>query len=233
MHAGFLSIATMSAGVLVGTLCLGVVAQSCSGGGGGEDAGAADVDLYGPGPCRDGTIRILACTAADGGAAPEAFSDEACLSLDDASQRQGVRHDDARAPSIDQPAEGAALPAAVPYTFTWHPGTFALRRTLHAPRALTAMDEWRRFTTLIPEASAHCAPFNGVGYAVVFTAGAQEVLRAETASRSYTPAEDAWARLRAVRGLIAVRVVVARFGASAVVEGPFDQSTPRGFTLIP
>jgi hypothetical protein len=231
MRTRLLPIVTMSAGLFVGALALGALSQSCSGSGDAADAGAADVDLYGPGPCRDGTIRIAACTAADGGASPESFSDEACLSLDDVSRRQGVAHDDARAPSIEQPAEGAAIPSASPYTFTWRPGALALRRA--RPRALTAMDEWRRFVTLIPEAEAHCPPFNGVGYAVVFTAGAQEVLRAETSTRSYTPAEDAWARLRAVRGAIGVRVLAARFSASAVVEGPFDQSTERRFTLAP
>ena len=222
----------MTAGLLTGALLVGLAAPSCTGDGGGSDAGAADVDLYGPGPCRDGTIRILSCSASDA-AAPETFSDEACLSLDDATQRQGVAHDDARAPTIDRPAEGAALPAAVPFTFTWSPGTLVRRPVRLAPRALTALDEWRRFVTLIPEAEAHCPPFNGVGYAVVFTAGAQEVLRAETASRRYTPAADAWARLQAVRGVIGMRVVVARFGASAVVEGPFDQSAARRFTLTP
>ena len=233
MRTRFISVAGLAAALFTGSLALGIATQSCSSGSNPvADAGTADTGEE-TGPCSDGTIQLLACEGVDGAPPVETFSDEACQALDDAEHRSGVSHDAARAPSIDAPTEAQAVPSTAPFTFRWHNGTVAARTPRVPPRGYTLGDELARWTQLVPSADAHCAPFNGVAYAVVFRANGQELLRAETSRASYTPTADAWTRLRAARGTLELRVEVARFGTSMVTEGPYDQTTPRTFTLTP
>lgn len=196
---------------------------------GGSDGGG------GSGPCSDGTIQLLECEPDDAGAVEDPFTDEACQGLDTAETRSGVMHNDMQAPAIDAPTEGQAVPGAAPFHFTWHPTGLSRRApVLRAPRAYTWRDELIRWSSLIPAAEAHCAPYGGVAFAVVFkNAAGQVVLRAETSHRDYTPTADAWTRLRAVSGTISMTVEAARFSNNAVTEGPFDQTTPRHFTITP
>jgi hypothetical protein len=179
------------------------------------------------GPCHDGTIVLLGCEPVDG-STPDRYTDEACEGLDTAESRAAAMASDAQAPAIDAPMEGETLPNATPYTFRWHPQGLA-----RAPRVRPF--EWRddlaRWTTLLPAADAHCAPFGGVAYALVFGAGGQPLLRVETANTSYTPDADAWTRLRAARGAISLNIEVARFASNAVTEGPFVTATARTFTI--
>jgi hypothetical protein len=140
--------------------------------------------------------------------------------------------DDTQAPAIDLPAEGAALPAAAAFTFTWHPTGLSLRRGT-APRMYAWRDELVRWSALIPAADAHCPAFGGVGYAVIFSANGQQILRAETARTSYQPTPSAWMHLVAAPGTISMVVEVARFSDNTVTQGPYVDATPRHFTISP
>lgn len=204
------------------SLVVGVVAPSCSD----DTQTPSDASVYPSRPCTDGTYVLASCLATADGAAPERFSDEACRTLVDVEQRGGVTHDDARAPRVTAPTEGATIAGDTPFTFSWMP-TGITRRGGRG-------GWWPTWApALIAEAEAHCPPFSGTGYAAVFRAGGQELIRVETASTSWTPPADAWARLRAARGTIEMRVLVMRFSANNITEGPVDQSAPRRFTIAP
>lgn len=214
-------------------LALSAALQSCSPNGGG-DAGA-DANPYGnAGSCTDGTVFLLSCTAPnDGGAPLETYTDEACIGLDTAERARGIAMDNAQAPAIDQPTEGAAVPAATPFTFTWRPQGLSLRPRSAARSLLAWHDALRGAGLLVGEAQAHCSPFSGLGYALTFRANGQVLLRAQTAAAQYRPTASAWALLQAARGAISLTVEAARFGNNAVTAGPVVQATPRTFTLAP
>jgi hypothetical protein len=234
MRPTVFSIAFLATGFLAAPLVASVVIEACSGSGGSD--GGADGNPYGnpTGPCRDGTIQMLSCTQTiEGGAPLETFSDEACLGLDTAEARTGLTHDSAQAPAMDQPAEGATLPATPPFTFAWHPTGLAWRLRRAPARRFTWRDDLTRWAALVPAAEAHCPAFGGVGYAVIFRTHGQQLLRSNTAHTYYQPTPDAWARLRAARGTIEMTVEAARFSNNTVTEGPYDQATPRHFTIAP
>lgn len=158
------------------------------------------------------------------------FSDEACTVLDDAIARS-LTTDTARAPSITAPNEDQALPAATPFTFTWSAPT--ARRALPTRRPMTWRDELARWTTLIPEAQAHCAPFSGQAYELRFVVQGEVVLRRQQSLTSYTPDASRWSflRTRAAGRPIELRIVTARFSSDLVSTGPFVASQPRRFTI--
>lgn len=174
-------------------------------------------------------------------AGTDPFSDEACRSFDDALMRGSPQVDPARSPVIDEPAAGAVLGSAAPATFRWHGQLAGLRMTpLGVPlsdppaRAMTWRDELARWTTLVPRAYAHCPPFNGVGYALLFRSGGRVVLRVEQSRTEYTPDAQAWSTLRGAGGPIELTVLAARFRGSLIEPegGPFA-SEPRRFTIAP
>ncbi|MBL8682600.1 MAG: hypothetical protein JNK05_25755 [Myxococcales bacterium] len=181
--------------------------------------------------------------ACDRGGDP--YSDEACFALDDVESRTRATVDAMRAPTITAPTAGAALPAATPFAFQWTAPTALAPRTtplrwrrasvtpaLEA-RTPTALDELRRWTSLVPEAHAHCAPFSGLGYGLDFRANGRVVLRVEQSATSYTPSALAWDMLRAAGGPIEIRITAARFRNSTVSEGPFESPTRVTFTITP
>ncbi|MEZ4391852.1 MAG: hypothetical protein R3A48_12205 [Polyangiales bacterium] len=177
-------------------------------------------------PCANpDTISLPDCDVGS-----DRFSDEACTVLDDAITR-GLSTDTARAPSITAPTEDQALPAAAPFTFTWSAPT--ARRGLPPRRPMTWRDELARWTTLIPEAQAHCAPFSGQAYELRFVIQGQVVLRRQQSLTSYTPDASRWSYLRtqAAGRPIELRIVTARFSNNLVGAGPFVASQPRRFTI--
>jgi hypothetical protein len=187
----------------------------------------------GAGPCQNGDIVLLECEPVDG-STPDRYTDEACEALDTAESRMAPTPSDSQAPAIDAPAEGAALPSATPFTFTWHPQGLAYRiQPAPSQRGFEWRDDLARWSTLLPAAEAHCAPFGGVAYALVFRANNQQLLRVETANTSWTPEGDAWTRLRAAVGTISLTIEAARFASNAVTEGPVVSVTPRTFTIAP
>jgi hypothetical protein len=206
-----------------------LLSASCTGGNG------ADSGIDASGPCQNGTIRLLDCEPNEAGVASELFTDEACDGLDTAEMRNGVMHSDMQAPGVDMPTEGQVLPSATPFTFVWHNNGLTLRApAAPATRAFTWRDDLVRWTTFLPSAAAHCAPFGGIGYAITFIASNNQLIfRVETANRRYTPTADDWTRLRAAIGTITMNVEAARFFNNAVTEGPFDEQTPRHFTIGP
>lgn len=191
--------------------------------------------------CDDHTLPGAACSDRNVISLPtcpteDAFSDEACQSFDDRTTNGQATADDARAPSIAAPTEGQAVPGATPFTFQWTAPT-TLRRRAPGTRALTVADEWRRWTTLLPEAQAHCPPFSGRAYDLIFRRGGQVVFRRQQSGASWTPDAAAWARLRAAAsaGPLELTVQTATFSANVIsgAAGPFVQSTPRRFTITP
>ncbi len=186
----------------------------------------------GPDPCRDGTILLMGCEPDDGGVIQDRFTDEACGGLDTAETRAAPTTSDAQAPAIDAPSEAQALPGATPFTFRWHPQGLALRAPL-SPRPFRWQDDLARWTTLLPSAEAHCAPFGGLGYALIFAAEGQRVFRVETGRTDWTADPVAWRRLRAAHGAISLTIEAARFASNTVTEGPVISVTPRTFTILP
>lgn len=164
---------------------------------------------------------------------PDFFSDEACISLDDALARNALRVDDTKAPQVLEPANGAEIPAGAGFTVRLAPRLMAQRTLVPPPvhRAMTFHDHLQRFFTLLPEAHAHCRPYTGLGYALVFRASGRTVLRVEQSTSEYTPGPVALAALREQSGPIELTVLTARFRESMVSEGPYAGSTPVRFTL--
>jgi hypothetical protein len=95
------------------------------------------------------------------------------------------------------------------------------------------MDELRRWTTLVPEAHAHCAPFSGVGYGLDFRSNGRVILRVEQSLTQYTPGALAWDALKRAGSTIELRITAARFRNSAVSEGPFESPTRVTFSIAP
>jgi len=161
---------------------------------------------------------------------PDRFSDEACSVLDDAISRT-LRTDTARAPAITAPTQDQSLPGATPFTFTWSAPT--ARRAVPPRRPMTWRDELARWTTLIPEAQAHCVPFSGQAYELRFSIAGAVVLRRQQSLTSYTPDASRWSYLRttAAGRPIELRVVTARLNNNQIGTGPFVASEARRFTI--
>lgn len=197
----------------------------------GHDHPAVDAGLACTDPAQ---ISLPSCTAG-----PDLFSDEACTTLDDAIGR--AQADDARAPSVTAPTEGQAVSEAAGFVFRWEAPTAAVvpwgPRGNRGRRAFSWRDDLVRWSVLVPEAQAHCAPFTGRAYELRFRVGGAVVLRRQQSATNYTPGPDAWARLRAAAGSNPVELVIATavFNQNAITagNGPFVTATPRRFTLAP
>lgn len=228
MRSRLLVILTLGASMFCFSLLTGVLAESCKSSEAMPDAG---IDPYGN-PCQDGTYQLLNCLVGpDGGPPIEHFSDEACINLDQAEMRGPIMQNNSIAPTITAPTQGQVLPGATPFVFMWSAGNVALRRVPPSFRAITLADEWARWTTLIPEADAHCPPYSGLGYAAVFLSQGQEVLRAETEFLMYTPTMNAWQMLQGATPPISMYVEVAQFDTSALTAGPWEQTAPVTFSI--
>lgn len=176
--------------------------------------------------CTDpNTISLPACESG-----PDRYGDEACTVLDDAIGRS-LTTDTARAAAVTAPAQDQALPAAAPFTFTWSAPT--ARRALPPRRPMTWRDELARWTTLIPEAQAHCVPFTGQAYELRFSVGGSVILRRQQSLTSYTPDAARWSYLRtsAAGRPIELRVITARLNSNQLGQGPFVASEARRFTI--
>lgn len=162
------------------------------------------------------------------------FSDEACTVLDDAIAARAATQD-ARAATITAPTEGERVSSATPYAFTWT-APVALRPRLGAPRAFTFADDLRRWTTLIPEAEAHCEPFTGRAYELRFTANGTTVFRRQTSATSWTPSARDWGFVTGGAGssrAIELTIYTALFngGTIGTGSGPFRPMAARRFTV--
>jgi hypothetical protein len=161
------------------------------------------------------------------------FSDEACTVLDDAITTRATSQD-ARAPSVTAPTEGQRVPRATPFTFSWT-APVAARPRLRAPRAMTLADELRRWTTLLPEAEAHCEPFSGRAYELRFKVNGATVIRRQQSTTSWTPDARDWAILVAggAGRTVELTVYTALFnnGQIGTSAGPFTPMAARRFAL--
>ncbi|MBI5512131.1 MAG: hypothetical protein HY909_00095 [Deltaproteobacteria bacterium] len=180
-------------------------------------------------PCANPTLVSLpSCPVED------PFSDEACGALDDRVSAGRVSTTDARASAVVSPMEAEVVPSGAPYAFRWSEPM--VRRS--APRRpWTLGGELRRWVVLVPEAEAHCAPFNGRGYELSFKAGGRVVFRRQQSGTSWTPTMDQWTRLRGLLGTDTVELTVynALFSNSQIASGngPFVGSAPRRFRVAP
>lgn len=179
--------------------------------------------------CGDPTqVSLPSCSAGT-----DNFSDEACTVLDDAIATRATSQD-ARAPSVTAPTEGQRVPRATPFTFSWT-APVAARPRLRAPRAMTLADELRRWTTLLPEAEAHCEPFSGRAYELRFKVNGATVLRRQQSSTSWTPDARDWGILVAggAGRTVELTVYTALFnnGQIGTSAGPFTPMAARRFVL--
>lgn len=169
----------------------------------------------------------------DCSAGSDRFSDEACTVLDDAITTRATAVD-GRAPSVTAPTEGQRVPRATPFTFSWT-APVASRPRLRAPRAMTLADELRRWTTLIPEAEAHCEPFSGRAYELRFKVNGATVLRRQQSLTTWTPDARDWSIIVA-RGAgrpVEMTVYTALFNSGQIgsSSGPFTPMAARRFAL--
>lgn len=165
---------------------------------------------------------------------PDRFSDEACTVLDDAINTR-TSAQAARAPAITAPTEAQHVPSATPFTFAWTEPT-ARRRALPPRRALTLADELHRWTTLIPEAEAHCEPFSGRAYELRFKVNGSVVFRRQQSTLSWTPDARDWGILVAGAGggrTVELTIYTALFNAGQVGSGagPFTPMAATHFVL--
>jgi hypothetical protein len=189
-------------------------------------------------PCVDPThplaVSLPSCRPTDSAFSEDRFSDEACVAFDDRDTRRDLTISDARAATILAPAEGQSITRATPFTFRWSAPVTA-RRAVPRRRAMTLGDELQRWTSLVPAAEAHCAPFSGLAYELWFRAGGRVVLRRQQSPTQWTPDANAWARLLRASGPVELTVETATFNDSqiSVGGGPFVSASPRRFTLSP
>jgi hypothetical protein len=179
-------------------------------------------------PCADRQQVSLPNCLMTGG---DGFSDEACIALDDAIRGNRATVSDTRAATLTAPTEMQAVPRATPFTFTWTaPTAMRLRR-----RSMTVGDELARWTTLVPEAEAHCAPFTGRAYELRIKVGAAVVYRRQQSALSWTPTAAEWTYLTGAIGTQTAELTlyVASFvtGQISSGSGPFLPMSARRFTL--
>lgn len=131
--------------------------------------------------------------------------------------------DSSKAATISAPTEGAALPAATPFAFTWNAST--ARRTV--------LPAW-----LGPERSAHAHgdPFTGVAYLLTFsTASTPALVRVVTDKTTYTPTDAVWSALKGAGGPITLSIIAARIENNLLVNGggPYTAGKGVSFTIAP
>ena len=129
-----------------------------------------------------------------------------------------------RAPVLDVPTEGVALPAA-PTPLTWHDGDLVDARPL-PKKSLVRL----HLADLlgVPAALAHGAALSGKGYWLVVTdAKNARILRLFTTLTSWTPDAVAWQRLQAAGGNLAITVTMGVFDDNKLASdgGPFASKT--------
>lgn len=181
-------------------------------------------------PCADSQqVSLPACAVAGG----DSFSDEACIALDDAIRGSRATVNDMRSPSITAPTEMQAVARATPFTFAWT----APVASIPARRPMTVGDELRRWTTLVPEAEAHCDPFTGRAYELRIKAGANVLLRRQQSALSWTPSAAEWTYLTGAIGTQTAELTIytASYVANQISTGagPFYPMTARRFTVAP
>lgn len=185
-------------------------------------------------PCENpSVISLPSCSSG-----VDRFSDEACAALDDRLSRGAATRDNAHAPTVTAPTEGQAIPAATPFQFRFDP-PMALGPTrgvpFGAPRAMTLADELSRWSTLVPEAQAHCPVFSGVGYELSFKVSGRVVLRRQQSLTAWTPDAATWTQFTTAAGSNPVELTVyaATFSSTMIPtgSGPYAPTTPRTFTF--
>ena len=126
-----------------------------------------------------------------------------------------------------------AVARAAPFTFTWT----APVASIPARRPMTVGDELRRWTTLVPEAEAHCDPFTGRAYELRIKAGANVLLRRQQSALSWTPSAAEWTYLTGAIGTQTAELTIytATYVANQISTGagPFYPMTARRFTVAP
>ncbi|MFO0646992.1 MAG: hypothetical protein U0326_12195 [Polyangiales bacterium] len=183
-----------------------------------------------PSPCTDRQQVSLPNCLMTGG---DGFSDESCIALDDAIRSNRATVSDARSAAITAPTEMQSVARAAPFTFAWTAPTAMRPRR----RPMTVGDELLRWTSLIPEAEAHCAPFTGRAYELRFKVGASVIYRRQQSAMSWTPTAAEWTYLTGAIGAQTAELTIytASFvtGQISTGAGPFTPMAARRFTVAP
>lgn len=160
-----------------------------------------------------------------------------------------------RAPALDSPAEGAAIPKASGTTFTWHFGMTAsaprggdpdllekaswwspLRQAPRAAKPIRLLQKpLRELFGPVRSAYAHGEPFTGAATFLVFSTDSDpRVLRVLTSETSYAPDTTAWDKLAAAGKPITLTLTAADFESNRIIQegGPFAGSSIT-FTITP
>lgn len=152
-------------------------------------------------------------------------TDEAWVAIDEAT----LVTNDASAPRLIAPTV-LDRSAAQPPAFEWTPGALAtLQRALPRGRVHTRAS-WLAALWSPTVARAHEPPVTGDQYRLELSVGEGDPIRVLTGANTWTPNENAWARIVAAAGPVTVRIIGAYLMSGRVTEGPFVASEP---TSIP
>jgi hypothetical protein len=185
------------------------------------------------------------------------MTDEALVALAGALDQAPPASMPARAPTLDSPADSAAIPRASGTTFAWHFGMSASApRGFDSGAVLPEKAAW--WSPLLPapqaarpirllqkplrelfgpvrSAYAHGEPFSGAATFLVFSTDSDpRVLRVLTSETSYAPDTAAWDKLAATGKPITLTLSAAEFENNRIIQGggPFAGSSVT-FTITP
>jgi hypothetical protein len=179
-------------------------------------------------------------------------TDEALVALIGALDQGPPASMPSRAPALDSPAAGAAIPKGSG-SFTWHfgevasaPGGFdlpersawwsPLKAAPQAARPIRLLQKpLRELFGPVRSAYAHGDPFNGSATFLVFSTDSDpRLLRVLTSATSYAPDAAAWDKLAAAGKPITLTLSVAEFENNRIIQegGPFAGGAVT-FTITP
>ena len=174
-------------------------------------------------------------------------TDETLLAFQSALDQAPPANSPSQAATLDQPANGTALPRASAPTFTWHFGPTASRAngahpfrwagsipaSVHAPPPVSS--PLRELFGPPRSAHAHGDPFNGTATYLTFSVDSDpKLVRVFTGTTSYSPASEVWDKMVTAGKPITLTLVSAIFEQDRIVPsgGPFAGSTTQ-FTVAP
>jgi hypothetical protein len=209
---------------------------------------------------------LYACSDEPEATTPEGYADvlylgtvtdEALVAFVGALEQGPPADVPAKAPTLDAPTTGAALPKSPAPVFSWHIGATSSHNSpvpLHevddralwvapspAPRAASTSKPWRFIGPLrelfgpVRTAYAHGDPYTGTATYLVFSTGADpKLVRVLTSETSYTPDQASWGKLTSAGTTITLTLMGAEFENNRVVQGggPFKGSSIQ-FTVMP
>lgn len=210
------------------------------------------------------TALLYACgdesTGGTGGGGASAYEDvvyegeitDEALDAFVSAMEQGVKDEPSKAPTLDAPTDGAALPKSTIPTFQWHVGATASHLAPASPSRFASWPASELVTPTINEAPlhrflaplgeligpmrsarAHGTPFTGNATFLVFsTSSDPKLLRVFTGATAYTPSQAAWDKLAGAGAEITLTLTGAILEQNRIAMdgGPFKGSVSK-FTI--